>query len=166
MLSITTIRTPIGSLQAIAQKDFLVGLLKEETLQQAKAHFEHKAKTSFQWSSQFPNTITDAIHAYFSGSLDCLTKIPHDWLYGTPFQKKVWTALMAIPAGTVMSYNDIARAIQQPKASRAVGMACHHNPLLLKVPCHRVIGKNQALTGFAIGLKTKAWLIEHERENS
>jgi len=81
---------------------------------------------------------------------------------GTVFQKQVWHALCAIPFGETRSYSDIAAAIGNPKASRAVGMANARNPIPLIVPCHRVIGSNGTLTGFAHGLTAKAQLLRIE----
>ena len=81
---------------------------------------------------------------------------------GTQFQQSVWRALTAIPYGEVRSYGDIAKAIKQPRAVRAVGAANGRNPLPIVVPCHRVIGSNGALTGFAGGLQAKRTLLRLE----
>ena len=81
---------------------------------------------------------------------------------GTPFQRAVWNALAAIPWGALRSYADIARAIERPTAVRAVGAANGRNPLPIVVPCHRVIGSNGTLTGFAGGLDIKRQLLELE----
>ena len=83
-------------------------------------------------------------------------------MVGTPFQQRVWYALQQIPYGTTRTYGEIAAAIGNPRASRAVGMACNKNPLLLIVPCHRVVGANATLTGFAYGTDAKQWLLELE----
>jgi methylated-DNA-[protein]-cysteine S-methyltransferase len=81
---------------------------------------------------------------------------------GTAFQKKVWNALLAIPFGETRSYRDIARQIGRPKAVRAVGAANGRNPISIIAPCHRVIGTNGKLTGFAGGLDAKAALLRLE----
>ena len=81
---------------------------------------------------------------------------------GTPFQQAVWQALREIPYGEVRSYKDIAEAIGRPKACRAVGQANNRNPLLIIQPCHRVIGSNGSLTGFAHGVDRKAFLLNLE----
>ena len=81
---------------------------------------------------------------------------------GTPFQQSVWQALREIPYGQTRSYGQIAAAVGRPRAARAVGMANHDNPLLIFTPCHRVVGKNGALTGFACGLEVKRRLLELE----
>ena len=81
---------------------------------------------------------------------------------GTDFQQKVWQALQEIPYGETRSYGEIARRIGQPKATRAVGMANHHNPIAIVIPCHRVVGAGGALTGYAGGLEKKRMLLEVE----
>ena len=84
-------------------------------------------------------------------------------LKGTDFQKQVWQALLKIPFGETRSYKQIAEAIGNPKAVRAVGMANNKNPLLIVVPCHRVIGANGKLVGYAVGLDKKEYLLRLER---
>jgi methylated-DNA-[protein]-cysteine S-methyltransferase len=81
---------------------------------------------------------------------------------GSPFQKKVWEALKTIPYGATRSYQEIAIQIGKPKAARAVGLACRRNPLPIIIPCHRVIGKNGDLTGYAGGLRIKEKLLTLE----
>ncbi|MGE3142607.1 MAG: methylated-DNA--[protein]-cysteine S-methyltransferase [Hyphomonadaceae bacterium] len=84
-------------------------------------------------------------------------------LAGTPFQTRVWAALRRIPFGRTSVYGALASDIGNPAAARAVGAAVGRNPVSIIVPCHRVIGAQGALTGFAGGLKRKAWLLEHEQ---
>ena len=84
---------------------------------------------------------------------------------GTDFQKRVWEALIQIPYGETRTYKEIAAAAGNPKASRAVGMANNRNPIPIIIPCHRVIGTNGILTGYAGGLKVKEYLLKLEREN-
>jgi len=83
---------------------------------------------------------------------------------GTAFQQKVWQALTTIEAGQTWCYQDLANAIDNPKAVRAVGLANGKNPLSVIVPCHRVIGKNGKLTGYAGGVERKQWLLDHEQQ--
>jgi methylated-DNA-[protein]-cysteine S-methyltransferase len=85
---------------------------------------------------------------------------------GTPFQQRVWDGLLAIPYGELRSYGDLARVLGRPSASRAVGAANGRNPIAIVVPCHRVIGANGQLTGYAGGLPIKRYLIEHERRHA
>ena len=82
---------------------------------------------------------------------------------GTPFQQKVWRALLDIPYGQTRTYGDIARAVNSPRGFRAVGMANNRNPIPILVPCHRVVGAGGALVGYAGGLELKAALLELER---
>jgi methylated-DNA-[protein]-cysteine S-methyltransferase len=81
---------------------------------------------------------------------------------GTDFQQSVWRYLATIPYGQTASYQDVANGIDNPKAVRAVGAANGKNPIAIIVPCHRVIGKNGSLTGYAWGVGRKCWLLEHE----
>lgn len=81
---------------------------------------------------------------------------------GTPFQQRVWKALLGVGFGRTASYGEIARAIGRPEASRAVGAANGKNPIAIIVPCHRIIGSSGALVGYAGGLPTKKWLLAHE----
>ncbi len=100
---------------------------------------------------------------YFEGSRKTFT-LPLQ-AEGTPFQEKVWQGLRAIPYGETRSYQALAESIGHPKACRAVGGANHHNPIMIVIPCHRVIGKNGSLVGFGGGLNVKAWLLEHEKKH-
>ena len=81
---------------------------------------------------------------------------------GTPFQKSVWDALLKIPYGKTATYGQIAMAVGNPKGARAVGMACNKNPIWIAVPCHRVIGANGSLTGYALGMGMKQQLLTLE----
>ena len=103
----------------------------------------------------------DALDAYFAGrvaALDALRVAPR----GTDFQRRVWAALRAIPAGATASYADIARAVGSPRAVRAVGAANGANPVSLILPCHRIIGSDGSLTGYGGGIDRKKWLLAHE----
>ncbi len=85
---------------------------------------------------------------------------------GTEFQKKVWNVLKDIPYGSTMNYGEVAEEIGKPGAARAVGMANNKNPLHLIIPCHRVIGKDGSLTGYAGGLPMKQYVLSIEQTNS
>ncbi|RZJ28368.1 MAG: methylated-DNA--[protein]-cysteine S-methyltransferase [Brevundimonas sp.] len=108
-----------------------------------------------------PATVRAAVEAYFGGDLRALDALPVK-TGGTAFQKAVWTALRAIPAGETRTYGQLATAIGSPKAVRAAGLANGQNPVAVIVPCHRVIGANGTLTGYAGGLERKRWLLAHE----
>lgn len=100
---------------------------------------------------------------YFQGERQTF-RLPLD-TSGTPFQEKVWAALREIPYGEVRTYKEIAVKAGSPKAVRAVGMANNRNPLSILSPCHRVIGSNGALVGYAGGLQVKEFLLNLEMEN-
>ncbi len=134
-----------------------------------KITYDHGAVTSLL-TAQTPepggvpnaltNTVCDQLTAYFNGTPTAFD-FPYT-LHGTPFQQKVWAALTAIPYGETCSYRDIAAAVGNPKACRAVGMANHRNPILIAVPCHRVVGADGSLVGYGGGLPMKRALLALE----
>ena len=97
---------------------------------------------------------------YFAGKRTCFD-LPVKQK-GTPFQQKVWNALLEIPFGKTVSYGDVAKMLNKPKAARAVGAANGQNKVWIILPCHRVIGADGSLTGYAGGLERKKWLLAHE----
>lgn len=108
-----------------------------------------------------PVAVAAAFEAYFGGepaALDALPAAPR----GTAFQAEVWEALRRIPAGTTRTYGQLAAEIGRPEAPRAVGHANGQNPLAVLIPCHRLVGSDGTLTGYAGGLERKAWLLRHE----
>jgi methylated-DNA-[protein]-cysteine S-methyltransferase len=108
-----------------------------------------------------PARVVSRLVRYFAGELDALEGVALE-LIGTPFQQRVWTALRAVPAGRTASYGEIARTVCGPAAARAVGAANGANPIAIAVPCHRVIGADGRLTGYAGGIERKRWLLAHE----
>ena len=111
-----------------------------------------------------PAPITDALDRYFAGDTTALDALPVATA-GTDFQRTVWAALRTIPAGATTGYGALAAKIGKPGAARAVGLANGLNPIGIVVPCHRVIGANGTLTGYAGGVERKKWLLEHEAED-
>ena len=110
-----------------------------------------------------PVSVVEALDAYFAGDMKAIDEL-RVATGGTPFQRAVWQALRAIPAGTTQSYGQIAVSCGHGTASRAVGAANGSNPIAIVVPCHRVIGANGTLTGYGGGLPRKRWLLDHERQ--
>lgn len=108
-----------------------------------------------------PEKARAAVAAYFDGDLGALDGLTLR-TRGTDFQREVWTALRTIPAGETWTYGRLASEIGRPKAVRAAGLANGQNPVAIIVPCHRVIGANGTLTGYAGGLERKRWLLAHE----
>jgi methylated-DNA-[protein]-cysteine S-methyltransferase len=108
-----------------------------------------------------PASITERLIAYIEGDIAAIDDIPVE-AAGTAFQRDVWAALRHIPVGQTWSYGELAKHIGRPAAVRAVGLANGANPISVVVPCHRVIGANGTLTGYAGGMARKRWLLEHE----
>jgi methylated-DNA-[protein]-cysteine S-methyltransferase len=113
-----------------------------------------------------PRALADAFAAYFAGELRALDVLPTGTV-GSAFERAVWAELRRIPPGHTCSYGNVARALGGAASgpgpnARAVGTANGRNPLAIVVPCHRVIGADGSLTGYAGGLATKRWLLEHE----
>lgn len=108
-----------------------------------------------------PGPVAAALTAYFAGDLSAVDRL-ETATAGTDFQREVWAALRTIPAGETVSYGQLAARLGRPQAVRAVGLANGANPIGLVVPCHRVIGANGSLTGYAGGLERKRWLLAHE----
>ncbi|WP_336777254.1 methylated-DNA--[protein]-cysteine S-methyltransferase [Pantoea sp. USHLN256] len=150
------IATPVGELTLIATDHGLSAILWENEGAQ------RVPLTPISHNDQHP-ILCEAerqLREYFAGE-----RQQFDMTYdtvGTEFQKKVWQALLTIPFGETRSYQQIAVQIGNPKAVRAVGAANGKNPLSIMAPCHRVIGSNGKLTGFAGGLSVKAFLLELE----
>ena len=129
-----------------------------------KEDIEEMAKNSIQKETSLIKNTKQQLDEYFAGNRKQFD-IPIKFK-GTNFQVKVWKELLKIPYGETCSYLDIAKRIGNPKASRAVGMANNKNKIIIIVPCHRVIGSNKKLVGYACGLDVKEKLLELERENS
>ena len=149
----TTMETPIGRL-IIKENGMAVTAIqavqeKEEVSEAQKKETPLLLKTKKQLQEYF-----DGKRRYFDLPLQP---------YGTVFQQKVWQALRQIPYGETRSYKELADMIGNPKACRAVGSANNKNPILILTPCHRVIGTNGSLTGFAAGLPAKKYLLELEK---
>jgi methylated-DNA-[protein]-cysteine S-methyltransferase len=152
----TTMPSPVGLLTLIASDDGLAAILWEnddpKRVRLNSAGQEDRHPVLMEAKRQ--------LGEYFAQQRRSFT-VKLDFA-GTPFQKAVWQALLAIPFGETRSYGEIARQLGNPKAVRAVGAANGKNPISIIAPCHRVIGANGALTGFAGGLKAKAHLLELE----
>lgn len=108
-----------------------------------------------------PHGFSSLVQAYLAGTYAALNQIPVN-PGGTAFQRQVWAALRDIPPGATASYGELAQRLGKPNAYRAVGMANSLNPVSIVIPCHRVIGANANLTGYAGGLERKHWLLQHE----
>ncbi len=119
--------------------------------------------TDFGNKTDLTDQAAAELEEYFDGKRKSFDFPYH--MEGTAFQKKVWAELCRIPYGQTRTYKEIAEAVGHPKASRGVGMANHRNPISIVVPCHRVIGSNGALVGYAGGLSMKEALLSLEEAN-
>ncbi len=156
--------TPIGEMQIVA--DHAGNLRAADWTDYESRMFRllglHYGESGFRLEPYpNPNGLTDAISNYFAGEFQAIDSLPVQ-TGGTLFQQTVWRALREIPCGTTISYAELARRIGRPAAVRAVGLANGSNPVVLIVPCHRVIGTNGSLTGYGGGIERKRWLLEHE----
>ena len=147
--------SPIGILEIKEENGYIIGVrLLTEKEEIAKAEFQSPATSLLQ---EAHTQITE----YFAGERTSFN-LPIAYPHGTPFQHSVWNALRDIPYGETRSYEDIAVAIGNPKAVRAIGQANTRNPILLLVPCHRVINKNGTIGGFGCGVAVKKQLLQWE----
>jgi methylated-DNA-[protein]-cysteine S-methyltransferase len=154
--------TPVGPVQVIVDEAGVVRGLDFTSESPRLARLMDRMYPGVaQRSGTAPAAVTAALDGYFEGRLDSLGQIVHR-TRGTRFQERVWETLCDIPAGSTCAYLGISRRIGAPGASRAVGLANGANPVALFIPCHRVIGRSGALTGYAGGLDRKAWLLAHE----
>lgn len=161
-LTLERVATPVGEVLLVTDGEGAVRALDfadyEDRMTRLLAR--HAPGASLK-AGRAPEPVRAAVERYFAGdvhALDGLTVTTG----GTDFQRSVWKALRAIPAGETRTYGQLAAAIGSPKAVRAVGLANGRNPVGLIVPCHRVIGANGTLTGYAGGLERKRWLLQHE----
>jgi methylated-DNA-[protein]-cysteine S-methyltransferase len=153
--------TPLGPVIAVADDGRLVGLeFADVEARLARWLRRHRPGRTVR-AAPCGGGIAERLTAYFAGALEALCGIAVD-PGGTPFQREVWTALRAVPAGTTLSYGTFAATIGRARASRAVGHANGANPVAIVIPCHRLIGGNGSLTGYAGGLDRKRWLLQHE----
>jgi AraC family transcriptional regulator of adaptative response/methylated-DNA-[protein]-cysteine methyltransferase len=114
-------------------------------------------------TTQHENWI-NSVYAFVDGNTEKYGQFPLD-IYGTQFQKKVWSALLEIPMGEVCSYTEVATKISSPKAVRAVATACASNKLAIVIPCHRVVRKDGSISGYKWGIELKQALLNKERAN-
>ena len=154
--------TPIGTALLITDDDGVLRALDwEEHAQRMRELLRLQYGSVALKDARAPRDLKTALSGYFKGDLDRLETIKWQ-VAGTPFQRKVWTALPNIPAGTTMSYGALAAKLDVPRAMRAVGHANGSNPISVVVPCHRLIGANGTLVKYGGGLERKRWLLRHE----
>ncbi len=156
----TTVDSPVGRLHLLGTVDGLAAVLWPD-LERELARIRVSPDQLIEGDVPVFDLAKSQLRAYFAGERTEFD-LPLD-PQGTEFQLSVWSALRKIPFGVTSSYGKQARMIDKPRAVRAVASANARNPISIVVPCHRVIGANGSLTGFAGGLDAKSWLLEHER---
>lgn len=154
-----TMQSPVGELKLVANDQGLTAILWENDDPKRIPLSTMTENKNYPLLLEAERQLND----YFAGKLSKFSLKLN--FIGTEFQKKVWAALLTIPFGETRSYAQIAKQIGNPKAMRAVGAANGKNPISIVAPCHRVIGANGKLTGFAGGLEVKACLLDIESKN-
>jgi methylated-DNA-[protein]-cysteine S-methyltransferase len=157
-LAATSIDTPLGRYALVATEAGLVSAKPADSAPAARAPAHMRSA-----AERILDQARAAFASYFAGSAAALDALPLD-PHGSEFQRQVWRALREIPLGATASYGEIARRIGRPGAARAVGDANRRNPIAIAIPCHRVIGGDGQLVGYAGGLARKRWLSAHEAE--
>ncbi|GLS01876.1 methylated-DNA--protein-cysteine methyltransferase [Brevundimonas denitrificans] len=162
-LTLDRVATPVGEVLLVTDGEGAVRALDFADYEDRMSRLLRRhAPGATVADGRAPEGVRAAVERYFSGdvrALDGLTVRTG----GTEFQRTVWKALRAIPAGETRTYGQLAAAIGSPRAVRAAGLANGQNPIAVIVPCHRVIGANGTLTGYAGGIERKRWLLDHER---
>lgn len=159
-ITCTTLSSPWGPLLLASSEDAVVGLWRE-----GQQHFPSELPGPRRASTPFKQPAEEQLNEYFEGARQVFD-LPLQPLGGTPFQRKVWQGLLSIPYGQTSTYQQMATTIQSPTSTRAVASAIGRNPLLILIPCHRVIGSDGALRGFAAGLPMKQQLLCLEIEHA
>ncbi len=160
-LHIDRIDSPIGTLLLVVDGNKLCSLDYEEYEQRMMMLLERRYGSVQLIPETNPNGFSSRVRDYLTGNYGSLDDIPVS-TGGTPFQQRVWHALRTIPVGTTKTYGELAAQLGKPTAYRAVGGTNALNPIAIVLPCHRVVGVNAVLTGYAGGLERKQWLLEHE----
>lgn len=160
-LLVDYIPSPIGKIVIVVDGDRLCSLDFEDYAERMMKLLRRRYADVLLKQVDDPHGFSSRIKKYFAGDYEGLRAIPvHTG--GTPFQQQVWSALREIPVGQTFAYSRLAAMVGKPKAARAVGMTVSLNPVAIVLPCHRVVGCNASLTGYAGGLDRKRWLLRHE----
>ena len=160
-LLIDHLDSPVGDVLIVSDGEKLCALDFADYEDRMKRLLEPRFEGQTWRDADDPQGFSSKLKAYFEGEIDVVDDMPVD-TGGTAFQARVWAALRTIPVGTTTTYGALAAQLGNPNASRAVGLANSLNPVGIVVPCHRVVGANGTLTGYAGGLERKRWLLEHE----
>jgi methylated-DNA-[protein]-cysteine S-methyltransferase len=162
-----TIQVPFGVLFAevtpkgVRRLDFM-GALREPPLKRAEDRsWQHSDEQMSTAEVAIASKLETQLAKYFAGERREFD-VPLDLSGGSEFRRRVWRIVEGIPYGKTLSYAEVAAEAGNPNAYRAAGSACGANPIVILIPCHRVVGSDKRLHGFGGGLDTKAWLLQHE----
>lgn len=152
--------SPLGGMTMASDGTHLVGLWFD-----GQKHFADTLNQAHEVRDNLPvfKATRRWLDLYFAGEVPDFT--PALFMRGTDFRRRVWEILLTIPHGHTMTYGEIAKGIGMPKAAQAIGNAVGHNPISLIIPCHRVIGADGSLTGYAGGVERKRGLLEREKDS-
>ncbi len=157
----STTATPIGPLTLIASDGVLHAASFTDRPQDVRAHLDPAARQAELRRVPDLGAITDALHAYFAGGLTAIDSLPVAQA-GNGYFQAAWKAMREVPAGSTLSYRDLAARVSDPRTARAAGFACASNRIVLVVPCHRIIRTDGTLGDYYYGLDVKSWLLRHE----
>ena len=164
ILQVARVPTPLGMVEVVVRGRALCALdFPVETGKSApwRARLRRRFGTVRFVARRDPGGAVSGLYRYLAGDLRALDRLAID-PGGTPWQRRVWAAVRRIPPGRTRSYSALAAGLGRPRAVRAVGTANARNPVALVIPCHRVVGADGALRGYAAGLTAKRWLLAHE----
>ncbi len=161
-LQVDTVPSPIGNIVLAARTGALCALDFADCEERMRALLATRFGPVALTSASDPCGYASRVRAYLEGEHDALDEIPVE-MGGTSFQRTVWSSLRGIAVGTTISYGELAASIGRPRSARAVGAANAQNPIAVVLPCHRVVGADGSLTGYAGGIERKRWLLRHER---
>lgn len=150
--------SPLGKMLLAADEIGLIGVWFEN-----QKYYANGLKEPIEEETAVLKETKEWLNLYFKGKEP--KALPNMHLIGTQFQKKVWQLLLKIPYGKTTTYKDIARMISPSMSAQAVGSAVGHNKISILIPCHRVIGSNSSLTGYAGGIERKEYLLKFEKKN-
>lgn len=159
------IETAIGTVVVVAKCDVLVALDFADCWDRLNGLLAARFGRVKLDRATDPGGFSSRVESYFGGAIGALQDAPVE-MGGTPFQRTVWAALRKVLPGTTASYGELAASIGRGGAARAVGSANARNPVALAIPCHRIVGSNGSLTGYAGGIDRKRWLLQHESAHS
>jgi O-6-methylguanine DNA methyltransferase len=156
-----SLTSPLGPLLVATSLEGVCRVSFGEDVSAFATKLESRSRAASIELSEPPDKVARQFTGYFDGRRS-LFSLRLDFRFATPFQRRVFDALLKVPAGQVVTYGELARAIGRPSASRAVGSAMAHNPIPILVPCHRVIHRDGTLAGYSAGLHVKEHLLSLE----